>query len=141
MQTIVFVTSTFLVLNLGVNLLYAVIDRGSSLMSSESSLQLDKAVAEPIAPRRTSWYQNLRGLPIVPLVIRSSSVPKLAPVIQPHDPNKVDLLGSLKPPVGFGGTWTNPWGRTSRARRVSRLMDGARLLCRHRRGRGGGHAR
>jgi peptide/nickel transport system permease protein len=50
------------------------------------------------------------------------------PLLTPHDPEEINLSDSLKPPVGWGGTWTHPLGTDDLGRDVlSRLVYGARV--------------
>jgi peptide/nickel transport system permease protein len=50
------------------------------------------------------------------------------PYIAPDDPEHLDLVNSLKPPVLWGGTWSHPLGTDDLGRDVlSRLIYGARV--------------
>lgn len=52
----------------------------------------------------------------------------IGPFLAPHDPERLDLANSLKPPVLFGGTWNYPLGTDQLGRDVlSRLIYGARV--------------
>lgn len=75
-------------------------------------------------------FRWLRSVPLVPLLILAVVVFAgiFAPLIEPHDPNHPDLIQALKPPVGFGGSWSHPLGTDPLGRDTfSRLIDGAQI--------------
>jgi peptide/nickel transport system permease protein len=51
----------------------------------------------------------------------------VGPLLAPHDPNQQSLRDRLRPPVGFGGTWSHPMGTDGLGRDVfSGVLTGAR---------------
>jgi peptide/nickel transport system permease protein len=52
----------------------------------------------------------------------------IGPLVAPYDPQAIDLVHSLKPPVGWGGAWKHPLGTDELGRDVlTRLIYGARV--------------
>ena len=82
-------------------------------------------------PRNTATaWRRLRHFPVFPMLIIGIIVVTglLAPWIEPYDPDKPDLLGSLQPPAFFGGSWSHPLGTDALGRdQLSRLISGARI--------------
>jgi len=90
-----------------------------------------------IAPAtRPSWWRAVRrrlglgrrgvgagGVVLVMVVLTGLFAPWLAP----HGYDDQDLVEALKPPVGVGGTWSNPLGTDALGRDIlSRIIYGAR---------------
>jgi peptide/nickel transport system permease protein len=52
----------------------------------------------------------------------------LGPTIAPYGANEIDLVNALKPPVGFGGSWSHALGTDDLGRDIlTRMLHGARV--------------
>lgn len=71
-----------------------------------------------------AWPLLLLGGPLVLIGLTSLAAP-LLPIPSPHEQ---DLLDTLQPPVGFGGTWAHPLGTDKLGRDLlSQVIYGGRL--------------
>ncbi len=79
-------------------------------------------------PGRIRWRRWL-GLSIpaaIALVLLVAGI--FADILATHDPDFINLLARLEPPVFDGGTWTHPLGTDELGRDIySRLLHGARV--------------
>ncbi len=77
-----------------------------------------------IANRRRWKYPYFSG-GILALFVLSGLI---GPIVAPAEPTDIDLANALKPPLGFGGSWSRPLGTDELGRDIlSRLLDGARV--------------
>jgi peptide/nickel transport system permease protein len=61
-------------------------------------------------------------------IVATGVISLLAPVLPIPGPNQQNLLKTLQPPIGFGGTWSHPLGTDQLGRdELSRLIWGARM--------------
>jgi peptide/nickel transport system permease protein len=88
------------------------------------------AAGEPRAPRR-GWLRRRRGrLPwisggIIALFVLTGAI---GPFLAPYDPEEIDLINSLSPPMFFGGSSEHVLGTDQLGRDIlSRLIYGARV--------------
>ncbi len=94
-----------------------------------------RAAAIPIrAERAPRPDRRRRRLPAPSVLLGGAIVAALVlfallgPVLVGIDPAKQDLLARLRPPVGFGGSWTHPLGTDALGRDIlARLAAGARV--------------
>ncbi|OAI39964.1 hypothetical protein AYO38_01330 [bacterium SCGC AG-212-C10] len=84
--------------------------------------------------RKPGIWSRLRRYPIVAITLLSIIVftgvfaPLLINVLGLAQPTHNDLINTLAPPVGFGGTWEHPLGTDELGRdTASRLISGARI--------------
>ena len=84
----------------------------------------DAAFGHRGAGRRSFGVLHLSGLALALII----ALGFMAPLIAPHDPNAVNLLARLKPPVWLdGGSWANPLGTDSIGRDLlTRCLYGIR---------------
>ncbi len=80
-----------------------------------------------------SRLESIRSIPIlirlclVVLVIIGVAA-LFAPAVAPHDPARQDLRARLQPPLGFGGSFSHPFGTDQLGRDIlSRVIYGARI--------------
>jgi len=88
----------------------------------------------PLLPaRRIQWLERLRGtgVPVVSACVFGLVVlaALLGPLLQPWDPNALDLVARFKPPVwAEAGSWAHPLGTDNLGRDIfSRIVAGARV--------------
>ena len=91
----------------------------------------DAAAAGVALPRRRGrirWRRYL-GLSIpVTILLTLIIAGALADILATHDPNFINLLATLEPPVFDGGSWDHPLGTDKLGRDIySRLLHGARV--------------
>jgi peptide/nickel transport system permease protein len=65
------------------------------------------------------------GFALIALIVVAAVV---GPWLSPVDPAKQNLIARLQPPVGFGGSWSHPFGTDELGRDLfARVLAGARL--------------
>ncbi|MFV0260501.1 MAG: ABC transporter permease [Acidimicrobiales bacterium] len=90
----------------------------------------DPAPTEPLAERHRRWLPGRGGRPyfsgtVLALFVVAGAI---GPYVTPYDPEEIDLINSLSPPVFAGGTSAHLLGTDQLGRDVlSRLIDGARV--------------
>ncbi len=87
------------------------------------------ATAKPLARRRRRRPSILR-YPLFSGAILAvfGFAGTVGPLLTTRKPSDIDLVASLQPPVGFGGTWSHPMGTDDLGRDVfTRMVHGSRI--------------
>lgn len=86
-------------------------------------------LGEPARRRRRFYVRSPKTLGVTLTILGFFLILGVAgPTFAPEDPNALDLLGRLQPPVFDGGSWDHPFGTDELGRdTLSRLIHGARV--------------